>query len=98
MKTKDKIAGEYADKKWDEGVHCIVEVFLAGWSAAEKWTPIDDELPKENETVLVSLCKMDENGRFVRLFRTGRRFCKAWNIDGNSDGCVPVKWRLIDRP
>jgi len=66
MKTIEEAAREYADSIWGENY--ITECknyhsdgFKSGVEFAQRWVPIEEELPEQGNNVLVKLLKPDYN-------------------------------------
>ena len=77
MKTIEEVAKEFekenGEKIWfsndhQQGTALCIESFKAGVEFAQRWIPVEEELPKEGSKVLV---KLYDNDFIVCMFRNG---------------------------
>ena len=68
MKTIEEATDDYMrnfDKKGQLFIEDIADAFRKGAEFAQQWIPVEDELPKEGETVLVKFKSTDFNDRII---------------------------------
>lgn len=101
MKTAEQAAREYAESKstyFDEGATIEMGAsFLLGVKWAERWIPVEDELPENSMRVIV--CTQLPNGaRLITGGWYGREPGEmGWNVDiDNWPGLEVVGWRPIE--
>ncbi len=95
MKTAEQAAKRYADTQCMDGT--AYKAFLAGVKWAERWIPVEDELPENSMRVIV--CTQLPNGaRLITGGWYGREPGEmGWNVDiDNWPGLEVVGWRPIE--
>lgn len=101
MKTIEEAASEYATKANEQGLAngYIAESnfdFRQGIEFAQRWIPIEEELPTNREVVLVNVPLIN----YPLLFCYNQITQKWFQLDDGDwyeSNVVPISWRPIER-